>query len=97
MADYFAIRGTPGAVAYGASKWAVRGMTKGAATELGRYGIRVNSVHPGQIGTKMLFDQDENGVGIIEGSESKGVPLGKRVGDAEEVAQVRSQAIPTIM
>ena len=37
------MQGSPGAAAYGASKWAVRGMTKGAASELGRYGIRVNS------------------------------------------------------
>lgn len=31
---------------YGATKWALRGMTKMAAMELGRYGIRVNCIHP---------------------------------------------------
>jgi 3alpha(or 20beta)-hydroxysteroid dehydrogenase len=45
--------GSAGAIAYGASKWAVRGMTKAAALEMGRYGIRVNSVHPGGIYTAM--------------------------------------------
>ena len=35
--------GTPNALAYITSKWAVRGMTKAAAAELGTYGIRVNS------------------------------------------------------
>ncbi|MEO5321591.1 SDR family oxidoreductase [Arthrobacter sp. CC3] len=35
--------------AYTASKWAVRGLTKSVALDLGKYGIRVNSIHPGQI------------------------------------------------
>lgn len=43
-------------IAYVASKWAVRGMTKSAAAQLGRYNIRVNSIHPGAIETDMLFD-----------------------------------------
>lgn len=40
-------------VAYTASKWAVRGMTKTAALEMGRHNIRVNSVHPGGVYTDM--------------------------------------------
>ncbi len=46
--------GAPGQIAYGATKWAIRGMTKTAAMELGgSHGIRVNSIHPGPVDTPM--------------------------------------------
>ena len=41
------------AVAYTASKWALRGVSRAAATELGPRGIRVNMVHPGYVETAM--------------------------------------------
>lgn len=48
-------RGIPEHAAYGASKWAVRGLSKVAAAELGEWNIRVNTVHPGAIeGTGMF-------------------------------------------
>jgi 3alpha(or 20beta)-hydroxysteroid dehydrogenase len=48
------MRGRPGLVAYVASKWAIRGMTKTAALELGRDRIRVNAILPGAIDTPMI-------------------------------------------
>ena len=46
--------GNPGLFGYTATKWALRGMTKTAAAELGQYGIRVNAVLPGSIDTDMV-------------------------------------------
>jgi len=48
--------GAEGLSAYSASKFAVRGMTKVAARELARFGIRVNSVHPGGVLTRMIIE-----------------------------------------
>ena len=67
--------GTPGFLAYGASKWAVRGMTKGVAKELAPFGIRVNSIHPGIIDTPMLQTFDEAGEGVREMVRTR-IPLG---------------------
>lgn len=69
------LAGTPGFVAYGASKWAVRGMTKGVAKELAPFGVRVNSIHPGIIDTPMLQTFDEAGEGVREAVRTR-IPLG---------------------
>ena len=79
------MRGGAGSIAYNASKWAVRGMTKVAASEFGRYGIRVNSIHPGTIDTPMLQQ-----VPVVEANRERMVrqiPLG-RIADPEDVARV---------
>lgn len=69
-------------VSYVASKFAVRGMTKCAALELGGLGIRVNSIHPGGIKTDMLKPGGIDVTGVFEK-----VPLG-RVGEPIEVARL---------
>jgi len=48
--------GAAGLSAYSASKFAIRGMTKVAAAELAQFGIRVNSVHPGGVLTRMIVE-----------------------------------------
>jgi 3alpha(or 20beta)-hydroxysteroid dehydrogenase len=47
--------GAAGLAAYSASKFGIRGVTRAAAQELGRFGIRVNSVHPGGVMTSMAL------------------------------------------
>jgi 3alpha(or 20beta)-hydroxysteroid dehydrogenase len=74
------MRGSGPCFAYGATKWAVRGMTKGAAQELGPHGIRVNSIHPGLIDTPMMADKP-----LAQMAER--VPLG-RFASAGEVANL---------
>lgn len=75
------LRGTPNAIAYSASKWAVRGMTKAAALELAPKNIRVNSVHPGPIDTDMMRVRGEE----ENLTRAQRVPM-KRFGTGEEVA-----------
>lgn len=77
------VRGTAGHVAYGASKHGVLGLTRTAALEVGRDGIRVNAVCPGVIRTPMA----EGSLEAI-GQERLAAyhPLG-RIGEPEEVAQ----------
>ena len=74
------LRGSPGAIAYSATKWALRGMTKAAAIDLAPRKIRVNSVHPGPIDTEMLNvrtpEQNRQRMQLV--------PM-KRMGTADEV------------
>jgi 3alpha(or 20beta)-hydroxysteroid dehydrogenase len=77
------LRGSPGAIAYSATKWALRGMTKAAAVDLAPRKIRVNSVHPGPIDTEMLRirtpEQNQQRLQLV--------PM-KRMGTVEEVASL---------
>ena len=71
-----------GIMSYVASKFAIRGMTKAAALELGPLGIRVNSIHPGAIETDMSRE------GLKHARDAlNGLPI-KRAGRPEEVAKM---------
>ncbi|MEZ5262181.1 MAG: glucose 1-dehydrogenase [Acidimicrobiales bacterium] len=79
--------GTPVSFAYGASKWAVRGMTKAAALDLGRFNIRVNSIHPGLIDTDMMTEVTGGEEDRFERMQ-RTVPLSGRMAKPEEIASV---------
>jgi 3alpha(or 20beta)-hydroxysteroid dehydrogenase len=76
------LSGASACFTYAATKWAVRGMTKGAAIELGPHGIKVNSIHPGIIDTPMMEGTDLDGLASVIG-----VPL-QRYAQPEEVAKL---------
>jgi 3alpha(or 20beta)-hydroxysteroid dehydrogenase len=67
--------------AYTASKWALRGISRVASMELGRFGIRVNTILPGVIVTPMTADAPEAFTRLVVDE----IPLGRR-GTAEDVA-----------
>lgn len=72
------LRGNAALHAYTASKFGVTGITKSTGIELGRHGIRVNSVHPGFIATEMTAHLDP---------EAFSIPL-VRAGIPEDVAEM---------
>lgn len=73
--------GQPGGAAYPASKFAVNGMTKSLARELGKDNIRVNAVAPGITRTDMVAELPESIIAPL----IQTIPLG-RVGEPEDVA-----------
>ncbi len=75
--------GLAGTTAYGASKFAVRGMTRTAALELGHDGIRVNAVCPGTIDTAMVSSPEFEHVDKDAYFADQPVP---RIGRPEEIA-----------
>ncbi|TDC54817.1 glucose 1-dehydrogenase [Actinomadura sp. KC345] len=78
--------GASGLAAYSASKFGVRGLTKSAARELGKYEIRVNSVHPGGVLTPLSL-QDDVVSATADSADAflKALPLG-RMGKSKEVS-----------
>ena len=90
MSSIAGLIGTPGAIAYGASKGAVRQLTKSVAIDCARkgLGIRCNSVHPGIIKTEMGDAVMDLGGGDPErkwAASIKQVPMGE-AGQAVDVA-----------
>ncbi|MER5961824.1 glucose 1-dehydrogenase [Streptomyces sp. NPDC002057] len=73
------LTGVPGHAAYGAGKFGLRGLTRSSALDLARYGVRVNSVHPGAIDTPMTA--------AVADRDWTHVPLG-RMGRPEEVGEL---------
>jgi 3alpha(or 20beta)-hydroxysteroid dehydrogenase len=73
--------------AYTGTKFAIRGMTKVAALELGPTGIRVNSVHPGMIETDMVKDAAGGHEVDLTPVAEKRIPL-RRMGQSEDVAEL---------
>jgi 3alpha(or 20beta)-hydroxysteroid dehydrogenase len=67
-------------VAYTASKWALRGLSRTAAMELGPRGIRVNIIHPGFIET----DMTASAAPAFREANVRGTPLG-RTGTVDEI------------
>jgi NAD(P)-dependent dehydrogenase (short-subunit alcohol dehydrogenase family) len=97
MASYAGVVGPPNMLAYGASKFAVIGMTQTAAKDLAPYGIRVNALSPALIGPGFMWTRQtelQAAVGsqyfdanpkVVEQQMINSVPM-RRLGSLEEVA-----------
>jgi len=84
ISSTFGHEGAAGAAVYAASKHAVEGLTKSAALEGARSGVRVNAVAPGPTETGML--NRFTGTAERKAALAKTVPLG-RVGEPGEIAR----------
>ncbi len=90
LASVAGLVGFPGLAPYVASKHAVNGLTKNAALEYGKHGIRVNSICPGGIDTRMLdslAEQSTDGAQTSAEMMDPMHPIG-RIGRPEEVAEL---------
>jgi NAD(P)-dependent dehydrogenase (short-subunit alcohol dehydrogenase family) len=83
--------GAPGMIAYNASKHAVIGLTRGAAAEWSRKGIRVNSLNPGPLDSSMMRGYDDalkpGQADQVRSNFEKQIPL-RRYGLPSEIANV---------
>jgi NAD(P)-dependent dehydrogenase (short-subunit alcohol dehydrogenase family) len=81
ISSLYGLIGSPGSLAYHATKAAVRLMTKSAALEYVKRGVRVNSVHPGQIRTPILGNLTPE----LDAQIKAAIPMGD-MGAPEDVA-----------
>jgi 3alpha(or 20beta)-hydroxysteroid dehydrogenase len=82
VAGIVSIYGAP-SLAYVASKFAVRGMTKAVAVEYGAQSIRVNSVHPGFIHTPMMVEATNE-----KGGDALSLIPQRRIAQSSEVTNL---------
>jgi 3alpha(or 20beta)-hydroxysteroid dehydrogenase len=78
------MEGLPMLAAYSSSKWAIRGLTRSAAIDLGRLNIRVNSVHPGGVDTPMTRGEATT-IDTEMGKFYDRLPI-KRIGTVDDIA-----------
>ncbi|KAF5488843.1 3-oxoacyl-[acyl-carrier-protein] reductase FabG [Colletotrichum fructicola] len=79
-------RGLPHSAAYASSKFGVIGLTESAAGEYAKAGIRINSILPGPIDTKIFRDGEAKG--LFDADALSKDTLMRRMGRADEVAKV---------
>jgi NAD(P)-dependent dehydrogenase (short-subunit alcohol dehydrogenase family) len=82
MGSSYGLRCEPGFLAYAASKEAIRALTKTAAKEWGKAGIRVNTILPSALTPKSIWYLEETGTYDLERTK---VAIG-RFGTPEDIA-----------
>lgn len=89
IASVAGLIGFPGLSPYVASKHAINGMTKNAALEYGKAGIRVNAICPGGVDTRMLDSLAEQATGGARTTAQMMDPLHPigRIGRPDEIAE----------
>lgn len=83
--------GAPGVAPYIASKHAVIGLTKTAALEVAANGVRVNSVHPSPVNTRMMRSLEAgmspDDADAAKEAQEKAIPM-QRYGESDDIAKV---------
>jgi len=86
MSSVDGLTGSPNGSDYSASKHGVNGLTKSAAIEYGREGIRVNAICGGGYATEMLAHGYGHDLAWVESYRRPAIPIG-RLGRPEECAE----------
>ena len=82
VASVAALRGLPMLAAYAASKAGILGLTRQAAVDYGRHGVRVNAIAPGDVDTPMSAVAPEN----VKAAMLRKTPVGRR-GTPDDIAR----------